>query len=121
MMLENLFAQAAQSRTFLLMCLLGLAAGLLSDLSKGLGRLHPLLGWLGDALLALVIAAGVLGALIAGQSGLRLYAALGLVIGAALYHTGVQPVIGWMARGAQKFFPQAGNTQSDDESIRNSS
>lgn len=120
MMLENLFAQASQSRTFLMVCLLGMLAGALSDLSKGLGRLHPLLGWLGDALSALIIAVGVLGALLMGQSGMRLYVALGLVTGAALYHAGLRPVIAWLARRIQKFFPQAGNRRGGDESIRNS-
>lgn len=102
MMLENLFAQAAQSRTFLMVCLLGLLAGALGDLAKGMGRLHPLLGWLGDALLAFGIALGVLGALLFGESGMRLYVALGLVIGAALYHAGLRPVLGWLAGRMQK-------------------
>lgn len=90
MMLENLFAQAGQSRMFLQMCLLGLLAGLGSDMSRGLGRIHPMLGWLGDAALALGIALGVLIALIAGGSGMRLYALLGLAVGAALYHAGLR-------------------------------
>lgn len=90
MMLENLFAQAGQSRVFLQMCLLGLAAGLGSDLSRGLERIHPLLGWLGDAALTAGVGLGVLIVLITGSSGLRLYALLGLAVGAALYHAGLR-------------------------------
>ncbi len=119
MMLENLFAQAVQGRTFLLCCLLGLMAGLLCDGAKGLGRLHPILGWLGDALSALVVALGVLLALLLGGSGMRGYMVLGLILGAALYHAGLRPVVSALAGWMMKFRRQAGNADSGDESIRN--
>ena len=119
MMLENLFAQAVQGRTFLLCCLLGLLAGLLCDGAKGLGRLHPRLGWMGDALSALTIALGVLIALLLGGSGMRGYMVLGLILGAALYHAGLRPVVGALAGWMQKFRRQAGNPPGDDESNRN--
>lgn len=119
MMLENLFAQAGQSRIFLQMCLLGLAAGLLGDLTGSLGREHPILGAAGDMLVALGTAMGALGVLIAGGSGLRWYAALGLTLGAVLYHAGLRQVGRGAAGLARKFFRQAGNRPGHDESISN--
>lgn len=98
MILEKLFAQAGQSRVFLLMVLGGLAEGLLLHLSGALGRKSRPAGMLGDALALTLGALWLLGVLLRYGGGLRLYALLGLALGA----------LGWsaLARAAawrQKF------------------
>ena len=126
MILENLFAQAAQGRTFLLMCLCGLLLGGLLHLSRALRRWRPWLGNAVDGLAAVLLGALALGVLLASGGGLRGYALLGLLIGAALYQAGLRHMIGGLFRQlrrpihflAEKFPRKAGNVTLSDESVQ---
>lgn len=93
MTLEVLFAQAAQGRTFLLMLLCGAALALGVQLAGGLHRRCPALGHGADLLLVLGTAVTLADILLQSGAGLRLYALLGLCIGAALALTGVWPAV----------------------------
>ena len=98
MTLEVLFAQAAQGRTFLLMTLCGAAMALGVQLA---GFLHQRSRWLGmgaDLLLAAGLTLTMGQILLKSGAGLRLYAILGLCIGAGLYAGGIAPVVGWVGR-----------------------
>ena len=102
MTLEVLFAKAGQSRTFLAMVLLGAGMALLVHLS---GRLHlrsTALGMAADLLIAVLLACTVGQLLLAGGEGLRLYALLGLCIGAGLYAAGVAPAANWLLRRCRR-------------------
>ena len=124
MILENLFAQAAQGRTFLLMCLCGLLLGAMLHLSRALRGWRPWLGTAADALTAVLLGGMALGVLLRSGGGLRGYALLGLLIGAALYQAGLSRVIGALAGLLnrpvqfllQKFPPKEGNDSPADES-----
>ena len=125
MILENLFAQAAQGRTFLQMCVCGLLLGAMLHLSRTLRGVRPWLGNLVDAAVAVLLGGSALWVLLGSGEGLRGYALLGLLIGAALYQAGVGRAVSriWkMLAGPlhflmQKFQRQAGNDQSSDESL----
>lgn len=102
MTLEVLFAQAAQGRTFLLMTLGGAALALGVQLA---GFLHQRSRWLGmgaDLLLAAGMTLTVAHILLRSGAGLRLYAVLGLCIGAAVYMGGLAPAVGWVGRLSTK-------------------
>lgn len=102
--LEALFARAAQGRIFLLLLAGGLLLGGLLTLAGMMRRRIRLLGAALDALCALVAGAMVLGAMLLSGDGLRLYALLGLALGAALYMVGVQPAVSAAGRAAMKIF-----------------
>ena len=125
MILENLFAQAAQGRTFLLMCLCGLVLGAALHLSRALRGWRPWLGTVADVLAALLLGGMGLGVMLLSGSGLRGYALMGLLLGAALYEAGLRRVIDalgrWLRRLAdfitQKHPPKEGNDAPADESF----
>ncbi len=96
MMLEVLFAQASQGRTFLQMVLCGAALALGVLLSGRLHRLHRGLGMAGDVFCAAGLAAAAGGILLESGEGLRLYGLLGLCIGGALGIAGLSPLLRWM-------------------------
>ena len=126
MILENLFAQAAQGRTFLMMCVCGLLTGAMLHLSRALRRQRPWLGNVIDLLTALLSGGSALIVLLRGGEGLRGYALLGLLIGAALYQAGLRYMIGGLFRQlrrpihflAEKFPRKAGNVTLSDESVQ---
>lgn len=95
MTLELLFAKAAQGRTFLLMAALGALLALCVQLCGCLHRLCRPAGLAADLFTALGAAAGMAQILQSSGAGLRLYALLGLCIGAALYAAGLAPAVGW--------------------------
>lgn len=110
MTLEVLFAQAAQGRTFLLMLLCGAALALGILLAGGLHRRCPALGHGADLLLALGTAITLADILLQSGAGIRLYALLGLCIGAALALAGIWPVlrlVGRIVRRISKNFSPA--------------
>ena len=98
MILENLFAQAAQGRTFLLMCLCGLILGALLQLSRALRGWKPWLAGIADALTALLLGGMALGVLLQSGGGLRGYALLGLLVGAAIYRAGLSRIVHALGR-----------------------
>lgn len=98
MTLELLFAKANQGRTFLLMVLLGAALALCVQLAGFLHRPWPWLGLAADLLCAFGLALGTAQILLFSGEGLRLYGLLGLCIGAAIWATGIAPVVHWLAR-----------------------
>lgn len=124
MILENLFAQAAQGRTFLMMCVCGLALGAMLQLSRALRRRRAWMGNLCDAAAAVLLGGMALGVMLLSGGGLRGYALLGLLIGAALYQAGLSRVVsavgGWLARAVQflgqKYPRKEGNSESAGES-----
>ena len=125
MILENLFAQAAQGRTFLLMCVCGLSLGAMLHLSRALRGWKPWLGSVADALAALLLGGMVLGVMLSSGGGLRGYALLGLLVGAALYEAGLRRVISALGRQVkrlanfimQKLQPKEGDEAPADESF----
>lgn len=102
MTLEVLFAQAAQGRTFLLMLLCGAALALGVLLAGGLHRQRPALGHGVDLLLALGAAVTLSDILLQSGAGVRLYALLGLCIGAALTLTGIWPAVCLVGRTVRR-------------------
>lgn len=98
MTLEVLFAQANQGRTFLLMLLCGAAMALLVHLAGYLHRVSALWGGAADLLLASGLALALGGVLRQSGEGLRLYGLLGLLIGSALYASGLAGPVAWVMR-----------------------
>lgn len=125
MTLENLFAQAAQCRTFLTMCLCGILLGSMLHLAHGLWQWRPWLGALGDLAALAGLACLSLKALIPSGEGLRGYTLLGLLLGATLYSAGLSRMFNALAHLfarpvdfiRRKVHPKAGNTPADGESI----
>lgn len=119
MMLETLFAQAAQGRTFLLMCLWGVAAGVCLHLTGLLRRWKPWLGVVGEALGVAVLCVLALGTVLLSGGGLRLYGLLGLTLGMLAYRAGLQPTLDALGRvlyrGYRKLAALAGKFHTDDE------
>ena len=95
--LEALFARAEQGRIFLLLLPGGMALGALFTLGGRLRRYGRVLSWAADALCALLAAALMWAAAFLGGDGLRLYALLGLLLGAALWRAGIQPLLDALA------------------------
>ena len=124
MILENLFAQAAQGRTFLMMCVCGLTLGAMLHLSRALRRHRPWMGNLCDVAAAALLGGMALGVMLQSGGGLRGYALLGLLIGEALYQAGVSRVVSMLGRLlarpmhflAEKCAPKEGNSDSAGES-----
>ena len=102
MTLEVLFAQAAQGRTFLLLVVCGMMAGLGVQLAGVLHRRNRFLGMAADLLCAFLLAAALGQILLTSGEGLRLYGLLGLCIGGALYLSGLSPALAWCARSLRK-------------------
>lgn len=102
MMLETLFAQAIQGRTFLRMCLCGLLAGGCLHLTGWLRRRRPWLGALGEAAGVLGLCGAALWTLCRSGGGLRLYGLLGVLLGALAYRAGVQPLLEALRRACGK-------------------
>lgn len=98
MTLEVLFARQGQSRAFLQLCCLGMAAGMLLHLSVGVHRRSRLLGAVLDVLGCLLMAAAAALVLMRSGIGIRLYGVLGLVIGILLYVAGMMQVLRLAAR-----------------------
>ena len=121
MILENLFAQAAQGRTFLMMCVCGLLSGAMLHLSRALRRRRTWLGNAVDLLAAILLGGMALGVLLRSGGGLRGYALLGLLLGAALYQAGLSRLVSALARFAhflaQKMPRKAGNDASAGETL----
>lgn len=109
MTLEVLFAREAQGEAFLLLMCVGV---LLAGMVHLAGALHRHASWLGmaaDVLCGAAMAAALLGIALRTGAELRLYALLGLLIGAALYASGVKPLVQCFARTIEnlrkKLFP----------------
>ena len=121
MILENLFAQAAQGRTFLMMCVCGLLLGAMLHLSRALRHRRTWLGNAVDLLAAILLGGMVLVVLLPSGGGLRGYALLGLLLGAALYQAGLSRLLSALARSAhflaQKIPRKAGNDPSAGETL----
>ncbi len=96
MTLEVLFARQAQGEAFLLMAALGLALGALLQGAGAVNRHHRLLGMAADLLIAVLLTAAILVIALMTGTGLRLYALLGLCIGAALYLAGIGRSLRWL-------------------------
>lgn len=125
MMLENLFAHAAQEQTFLAMMACGLALGGALQCSGALRHRWKALGFLWDGLFALLALILALMVMLRFGSGLRAYALLGVTLGMLLYHAGVSRVVSAAARLMGRFFqkwrksagPKEGEARGDDEFI----
>ena len=103
MTIELLVAKASQGRTFLLMVLLGALLALGIHLAGLFHRQNPWLGMAADLLCVLLLALALCRLLLTTGEGLRLYALLGLCIGAALYAAGIAPAAGWVGRRLRRF------------------
>lgn len=125
MILENLFAQAAQGRTFLLMCACGLPLGAMLHLSRALRGWKPWLGAVADAAATILLAGLVLRVMLDSDGSLRGYALLGLLLGAAIYGAGMSHAIDALGRLLrkplhfilQKIRAKEGNAPPSDESF----
>lgn len=114
MTLEVLFAQQGQAATFLRMVLLGAAFALALTISGAWRRKRGLSGAT-DVLTALLLTAAALVVLVHSGEGLRLYALLGLLLGAALWETGLRRIFSWIAKRLKKTFPAGRNMQKHSE------
>lgn len=92
MTLEVLFAEQGQAACFLQMVLCGFTGAALLSLG-GLWAKRRCLQCLWDVLLVAVMTLAVAVVLLQGGEGLRLYALLGLLLGAALYEAGIHPLL----------------------------
>ena len=117
MILENLFAQAAQGETFLRMCLTGVMLGCMLHLCSAVRRRSAWLGAACEVLSVLLCAAAALVIMLRSGSGLRLYALLGLTLGAVLYQSGWRPVIDFLQVCLRKVFRPAGKRPPRGESM----
>ncbi len=106
-MMEALFAQAHQGRTFLLMTLAGAALALGVQLSGLLHRLNRPLGMAADLLLAAGFALTLCRIVLPSGEGLRGYGLLGLLIGGTLYAWGVSPLVRWAGARVCRRTPKA--------------
>lgn len=98
MTLEVLFARAAQSAAFLKLCACGLMVGAALQCS---GWLHGRRQWLGnvwDAVWVTLLLIGVFAIMLFSGEGVRLYALVGLALGAAIYGMGVRVVVSALAK-----------------------
>ena len=107
MTLEVLFAQQGQAETFLRMVLLGAAFAL--------WRHRHGLSDAADVLCALMLTLAALLVLIHSGEGLRLYALLGLLLGAVLWETGIRRIFRWIGKRLKKSFPSGRNMQNHSE------
>lgn len=114
MTLEVLFAQQGQAETFLRMVLCGAGLALLLSLER-LCRKKRIVLLLWDVLLAgmLTLLAAVI--LLHSGAGLRLYALLGLLLGALLYETGLRQLLLLLRKIAKKRRPPAGMAAINEE------
>lgn len=123
MMLENLFAHAAQEQAFLAMMAGGLALGAVLQLNGALRRRWRAMGFLWDGLFALLALALALLVMLRFGSGLRAYALLGATLGMLLYHAGISRGISFVGRKIGRLFckyqktagPKEGNGPADGE------
>lgn len=114
MTLEVLFAQQGQAETFLRMVLLGAAFALALTLGGAWRHRHGLSD-AADVLCALMLTLAALLVLIRSGEGLRLYALLGLLLGAVLWETGIRRILRWIGKRLKKSFPSGRNMQNHSE------
>lgn len=116
MMLEVLFARAAQRITFLRLCLCGLGVGAAVHLSCVLHRRFGVLASVWDALACVATAVAFGAVMLFSGEGVRAYGALGLAVGAALYGAGIVPLLRAVAKLWHGRKPkQAGKAKSHAE------
>ncbi len=119
MMLEALFAHRQQQQAFLALVACGVILGLMLHAGSLLRR-FGLLRALWDALTAAFAAAAVFLVALRFQSGLRAYAALGLLLGFCLYMAGLAPLVhgaaGLWRRRQKNLRQKAGEMPAGDES-----
>ena len=68
-----------------------------------------------DVLCALMLTFLALLVLIHSGEGLRLYALLGLLLGAVLWETGIRRILRWIGKRLKKSFPSGRNMQNHSE------
>ena len=68
-----------------------------------------------DVLCALMLTLAALLVLIHSGEGLRLYALLGLLLGAVLWETGIRRTLRWIGKRLKKSFPSGRNMQNHSE------
>lgn len=119
MTLETLFAQAGQSRAFLLLMAGGVLLGAILEGAELARKKSKLLGGALDAASACLMVLMILHATLLSGGGLRIYALLGLLIGLLLYDAGVRRVVAALVKRGQKTFgPKAGMRPADAESSK---
>lgn len=114
MTLEVLFAQQEQAATFLRMVLLGAAFALCFTIS-GVWRRKRALSDAADVMAAMLLMGAALLVLLHSGEGMRLYALLGLLLGAALYEAGLRRILIWMGKQLKKIFSSGRKVSKDSE------
>ena len=114
MTLEVLFAQQGQAETFQRKVLLGAATPLPQTLGGAWRHRHGMAD-AADVLCALMLTFLALLVLIHSGEGLRLYALLGLLLGAVLWETGIRRIFRWIGKRLKKSFPTGRNMQNHSE------
>lgn len=114
MILENLFARAAQEQAFLWLMACGLLLGLLLHLSAAVHRGHPWLGILCDMVFALCAGGMALLVLLRFGGGLRAYGLLGVLVGLLLYFAGLSRLLEGMAHRLSRLTPRREKKFADD-------
>lgn len=102
MMLETLFARTGQTQAFLFLTGCGFLFSALSHLCSPLRRTHPILGTAADLSCCTLLGMLLLRILIFFGDGVRVYGFLGLMVGALLYFSGLQPVVNVLLRLMRK-------------------
>lgn len=114
MTLEVLFAQQEQAATFLRMVLLGAAFALCVGIC-GVPRRRRGVSGVAEVVAAMLLTGAAMLVLLRSGEGLRLYALLGLLLGAALYETGLRRILRWLGKGLKKTFPSSRKVRKDSE------
>lgn len=115
MILENLFARAAQEQAFLWLMVCGLLLGLLLHLSAAVHRGHPWLGLVCDLVFALCAGGMALMVLLRFGGGLRAYGLLGLMIGLLLYFAGLSRLLETATRRLGRLAPRGEKNLDEKE------
>lgn len=115
MMLETLFARAGQTQAFLSLAGCGFLFGALCHLFSPLRRTRPVPGAAADLFCCLLLGVLLWRDLIVFGDGVRLYGLLGLIAGALLYFSGLQPVVNAFLRLMRKLLKRLQSSAAPKE------
>lgn len=107
-MIEQLFARQGQEQAFLAMVLSGLVLGVAAQVCAWARRRWRRTAVVLDVCLALLLLAALMTPLMLLDTPLRLYALLGLTLGAALWAAGIAPIVSAAVRKSARLRRKSG-------------